>query len=43
MFAIAFWIGSKALMNGRGLSFFLCGMIAMPFDGYFLAKTLGFA
>jgi hypothetical protein len=41
MFAVGFWLGAKVLLKGRGMSFFLCSMIAMPFDGYFLAQSLG--
>jgi hypothetical protein len=43
MFTLAFWLASKMLFSGRGFSFFVCGLVAMPFDLYSLLHMLGIA
>jgi hypothetical protein len=41
MFTIGFWLASKTLFSGRGFSFFVCGLVAMPFDIYFGLHLMG--
>jgi hypothetical protein len=41
MLTLGFWIGSKALFSGRGFSWLVCGLVAMPFDLYLGMKVIG--
>jgi hypothetical protein len=43
MITIAFWLASKQLFSGRGFSFLVCSLVAMPFDLYFGLQAIGLA
>jgi hypothetical protein len=43
MLTVGFWFASKMLFGGRGFSWLVCGLVALPFDIYLLLSTTGMA